>query len=158
MSSPAPVMQEQAMLLIPDRAWNQMLDVFASRPSKIERVGYLDGVRGDTKRVVTTVTIPDAVLGSGHYHVGVDAAHQAGQALRRHGLVRLAQVHTHPGRRVDHSETDDRYAYSQVSGSISIVLPEHGRTRPAPADAGVHVREPHGWRQLSSAEADQLIQ
>ena len=155
MSTPA---TDQAVIVIPDMLWAKLVDELR-RPHhrNLERVGFIDGVVGRDIAVATTIVIPDAELHRGYYDVSAAAMSQAGQHFRRYRLQRLAQVHTHERRWVGHSERDDAMAYSQEVGSISIVLPEHARHRPAIADAGVHLREQHGWRQLDRAEVAERI-
>lgn len=145
------------MLLISEILWSRMLDELEHAPRDVERVAYLDGVRLGDVATVTTVTIPNATLRRGNYHVGAGAIAESGHALRRNGLVRLAQVHTHPTEWVDHSPTDDEMAYSQRAGSISIVLPYHAHRRPDPGSGGVHVRDRSGWRRLSPEDAGVLV-
>ena len=145
------------MLLIPESIWTAMLDVFSATPGGVERVAYLDGTRQARLGVVTTLTLPNATLSPFNYFVGVEAAKEAGQHLRANGLIRLAQVHTHPNRWVGHSQYDDEHAFAQTPGSISIVLPDHARRRPLPYGDGVHVREEGVWRQLAASEVGQLI-
>ena len=145
------------MLSIPDSVWAALLDAFAQTDPGLERVAYLDGYRctdgGKVHGVVTTVTIPDANLNPRNYQVIGDAVSQAAQHLFAHGMVRLAQVHTHGGANTAHSRINDERAYSQLDGAISIVLPKHARDRPDPLDGTVHVRGPHGWGALANATA-----
>lgn len=146
------------MLLIPEYLWSTLLDTFAESRRNVERVAYLDGVRRGDTAVVTTLTIPNARLSAFNYFVSADAAREAGTILRPHGLVRLAQVHTHPNNVVGHSLFDDEHAYAQTAGAISIVLPRHARSRPSPVGLGVHIRELAGWRQVSIEEALGIVQ
>jgi hypothetical protein len=146
------------VLWIPDGSWSLMLDRLAETPAGLERVAYLDGVHirdraGALHSVVTTVVLPDAELNPRWFRVPADAMGQAGEHLFTHGLRRLAQVHTHGNHDTGHSPIDDRRAYSQQDGALSIVLPFHAAHRPAPTDGAVHVREPDGWTQLSPADA-----
>ncbi len=145
------------MIVVTETLWERMLvEFYRLGPSK-ERVAYLDGVPMQGGGVVTTLTLPDAVLEPRRYRISADAMSEAGGHLRAHRLRRLAQVHTHGRRGVDHSHDDDRRAYSQKDGAVSIVLPYHAKRKPEIADAGVHVREPAGWRRLEpSAVADYL--
>ena len=150
------------MLSIPEQLWNHLLDQFAQHPRGVERVAYLDGIRwsdtgGRQHGVVTTVTIPNAVLTEGNYRVSAENIAQAGRHLPAYGLVRLAQVHTHGNGWTDHSHTDDEKAYTRRPGAISIVLPDHARNQPGPLDGGVHIREPNRWHRLSLEQAAQVI-
>lgn len=148
------------MIQIPDAIWARLLDEFERFPSGVERVGYLDGFRFPDSAVVTTAVFPDADCYPGYYTVSPEAMSEAGQHFRRHGMVRLAQVHTHGMSWVDHSPRDDAMAYSQLVGAISIVLPDHAKGRPLPTDrtVGVLIKEKEGWRRLPLDEVLQQIQ
>src|SRR5262249_11798694 len=107
--------------------------------------------------VVTTVTIPHAQVNQGNFRVTPEAMSQAGQHMRAFRLCRLAQVHTHPDAWTGHSPWDDEWAYSQLPGAISIVLPHYARRRPSLADAGIHLRTENGWRQLLPTEVAEYV-
>lgn len=146
------------MLTLSDESWRQMLGLLATSPARVERVAYLDGIRlagGDG--VVTTVTVPQAEQSAGHFTVAADEMSRAGEHLRAHGLVRLAQVHTHPGPDVDHSFVDDTCAYSRKQGAISLVLPWHAAGDPFPIEGAVHVHDGQRWHRLSPADAAVFI-
>lgn len=150
------------MLTLSDATWKQMLAMLATSPPGVERVAYLDGVRTDDGTglgigVVTTTSVPYAVQSAGHFTVSAEEMSRAGAHLRRHGLVRLAQVHTHPGHDTRHSPTDDKNAYSSKAGAVSIVLPWHAAGDPSPTEGTVHVHDGHGWRQLGHADAEAFI-
>lgn len=148
------------MITIPDWIWFRMLDEFTRIRGNVERVAFLDGVAIAPGGVVTTLTIPDAVLRPRYYEISADAMSQAGKHLRTHRLVRLAQVHTHPDAWTDHSPIDDKRAYSQELDATSIVLPFHGCTRPGLSlsdGVGVLVREVDGWRRLDADEVMERV-
>jgi proteasome lid subunit RPN8/RPN11 len=150
------------VLTLSDATWKQMLAMLATSPPGVERVAYLDGVRtGDGPSlgmgIVTTVSVPFAVQSAGHFTVSAEEMSRAGAHLRRHGLVRLAQVHTHPGHDTRHSPTDDESAYSRKAGAVSIVLPWHAAGDPSATDGTIHVHDGRGWRQLSRAGAEAFI-
>jgi hypothetical protein len=150
------------VLSIPEPVWNTLLNAFAAAPAGHERVAYLDGVRyrdrtGAVHGVATTVTVPDAVTSAGNYAVSAAAMAQAGEHFEILGLVRLAQVHTHGDHWVGHSTVDDRRAYSQRDGALSLVLPHHAAGRPGPWQAGIHIREPTGWRWIAADEIDNVV-
>lgn len=150
------------MLSIPEAVWHALLDTFATAPTEHERVAYLDGIRyrdgdGYVHGVAVTVTVPDAITTRRNFRVTAAAMAQAGEHFGPLGLVRLAQVHTHGDTCTDHSPTDDRRAYSQRDGALSLVLPRHAIDSPNPAQAGVHVREPTGWRRVDAQEIADLL-
>lgn len=148
------------MLWIPEEIWHALLRNFAQAPEGVERVAFLDGVPMPSGQggVVTTLTIPAAVLTPGNYRIGAAEMSAAGKHLREYRLQRLAQVHTHGGACTAHSSTDDAMAFSQHMGALSIVLPHHAAGDPAaPWDGTAHVREADGWVGLSSGDARSMI-
>jgi hypothetical protein len=150
-----------------------MLDELSRHAPDVERVAYLDGVRVPVstpddpdsgveallcaEAVATTVTVPDADLHSGFFTVSAAAMSAAGQHLREWGLARLVQVHTHGTDWVDHSSTDDRDAYSQRVGSVSVVLAEHARGQHGLERAAVHVRDRTGWVRLRTQDIASVL-
>ena len=144
------------MIIVPASAWTAVTEAFTRPQGLAERVAFLDGVAGGHEPsdggVVTTVTLPQAHERDASWEVETHEMRRAGVHLRLYGLVRLAQVHAHPGTWVGHSATDDERAFSQRPGTVSIVLPGYALTCPGLGDAGVHVRERNGWRELPWAE------
>jgi hypothetical protein len=145
------------VITIPENLWLGMLTELSTEKRQVEQVCYFDGVLIDNAGVVTTMTIPHAKLEVGRFHVEPKAMNEAGKHLRAHRLRRLAQVHTHPTEWTGHSPWDNEWAYSQLPGAISIVLPHFGRTRPRLEQAGVHLRSSAGWRQLTLNEVPQYL-
>lgn len=146
------------MIILPDHFWNGLLQQFHRTRRQVERVAYLDGLSlDDSLAVVTTMVIPNADLYPRHFAVSAAAMSEAGQHFRRFGLQRLAQVHSHPGKWVEHSEHDDEMAYSQHSGALSIVVPYHGRNLPSLDSCGVHLRGERGWVRLGPTDIPKLI-
>ncbi len=145
------------MITIPDTIWSNMLAELAKEKRRVEQVCYFDGVVLEEGGVVTTMTIPRAKLEAGRFHVAPDAMSEAGKHLRALRFRRLAQVHTHPTEWTGHSPWDNEWAYSQLPGAISIVLPHFARRQPRLEQAGVHLRLDAGWRQLSPQEVSQHI-
>ena len=145
------------MIILPDAIWNRLLDEFRWPRKRMERVAYFDGVFTAADSVVTTLACPNARLEKTHFTVSSEAMSECGTHFRKFGLARIAQVHTHPGTWVGHSPYDDQMAYSQRTGAVSIVLPEHARKRPRLQNCGVHVRTETGWVQIPTDEVDALI-
>jgi hypothetical protein len=145
------------VISIPEYLWSQMLAEFAAERRQVEQVCYFDGILAGDGGVVTTMTLPRAKLEPGRFHVPPEAMSEAGKHLRAHKLRRLAQIHTHPTEWTGHSAWDDEWAYSQLPGAISIVLPKFGRGPLSFPDAGVHVRSQVGWKQLSPREVEQQL-
>lgn len=145
------------MITIPDRLWVLMYDEFQRAKRNVERVAYLDGLALGDGGVATTLVIPNGQLAEGWYDVPTAAMSEAGAHFRMLKLIRLAQVHTHPKAWVEHSRRDSERAYSQEIGSISIVVPFHGKRRPEPQECGVSVREADGWRLVEASDARSVV-
>lgn len=146
------------MMVLSELLWDTLLDEFRWPRRDVERVAYIDGFEFEEIRIATTLTVPEARLCPTYFTVSGNAMSEAGKHFRIFGMQRLAQVHTHPGRDVRHSEFDDGNAYSQLDGAISIVIPYHGRRRPRVFDCGVHLRLKTGWVKLRQKEVTKLIQ
>lgn len=149
------------MIVIPALVWRSVIEGFTATPGSVERIAFLDGVAAAADPadggVVTTATFPNASESAGHWHVATPDMSDAGRHLRTFGLVRLAQVHSHPGTWIGHSLTDDKMAFSQAPGTVSIVLPAHALTYPGLGDAGVHIRERWSWRELEHEEVPDYV-
>lgn len=159
----------EKLILVPAAVWSTMLYEFSRQEGGVERVAYLDGftvdrtgfppaaLPGSRVAVVSSPVLPDATLTPGNYQVSAAAMSQAGSHLRPFGMTRLIQVHTHGSDWTDHSDTDDSRAYSQRLGSLSIVLPRHGRDSPNLSDCGVHLRVEAGWRRIPQQQLDTYV-
>ena len=65
----------------------------------------------------------------------------------------LAQVHSHPGKRVEHSSYDDRMMSSRRA--LSLVFPVYGRSdEPFPVGIGIHEWQNDYWHLLDLASAE----
>ena len=145
------------MIILSQLILDTLLDEFRWPRSAVERVAYIDGVACEDLQIATTVTLPNAAMYPQYFTVSGWAMSEAGRHFRPLGMQRLAQVHTHPGQDVNHSQFDDENAYSQLDGSVSIVMPHHARRRPALADCAVHVRDASRWRRLEIEEIEHFI-
>lgn len=104
-------------------------------------------------QVVTSVLVPRQRVSGGRYEVPADAVREMGRKLRAHGLVNVAQLHTHPSDWVSHSSWDDAHAFSLRDGALSIVWPRYARELPSFRSWGVHECRARQWIQLGSAVA-----
>ena len=108
-------------------------------------------------QVATTVVIPGQRIAPGAFEVPHDATRAMGEALATSGLVNIAQLHSHPGTWVGHSDWDDAHAYSSRDGALSIVWPQYARALPAFAQWGIHERVDGAWLRLGSTDAARRI-
>lgn len=107
--------------------------------------------------VITTVIAPAQRVSPGRFELSPDSIREMGRRLRRHGLVNLVQVHTHPGRGVGHSEWDDTHVFSQREGTLSIVWPGYAREIPPLCSWGVHERQRGTWSRLPSSAVQSRV-
>ncbi len=145
------------MILLPASIWDAALAALRTPPHDREQVAFLDGLELGEDAVVTTLTIPEAEQAHGHYAISAHEMTRAGLHLRELGLIRIAQIHTHPGSWTGHSGHDDEFAYSQADGAVSIVAPHFAGTAPGLGDCSVHVRRETGWKKLSAKKRKRTI-
>jgi hypothetical protein len=68
----------------------------------------------------------------------------------------LAQIHSHPGIRVEHSNYDDRMMSSRRA--LSLVFPAYGRSKsPFPNGVGIHEWQNDYWHLLDEADAQRRV-
>jgi hypothetical protein len=78
-----------------------------------------------------------------------------------HGLLDgwkpLAQIHSHPGARVEHSQYDDRMVSS--TRVLSVVFPSYGRSseKSFPSGVGIHEWQRDYWHLLDLADAQRRV-
>jgi hypothetical protein len=104
---------------------------------------------------VAYVVAPRQRMSWGNYHV---SAQDLGEVVYRlpDNWKPLAQVHSHPGFRVEHSNYDD----SMVSSHrvLSLVFPSYGRgVEPFPNGVGVHEWQDDYWHLLDLASVRRRI-
>jgi hypothetical protein len=106
--------------------------------------------------VVRAVVVPRQRNAWGNYQVDVSAMMQVAEAFDGRGWSNLAQLHSHPGRGVEHSRYDDRMASSRRA--LSLVFPFYGHwTGPWPYDVGVHEFVDDYWHLLSRSDAARRV-
>lgn len=77
----------------------------------------------DAPGLVDRVIQPAHRASRGHYEIDSAWLTRFFLDLRTTGSTVRAQVHTHPGRHVEHSPTDDAFALAPSLGFVSLVLP-----------------------------------
>ena len=104
---------------------------------------------------VSAVVVPKQQNRAGNFYVSGEAIEEVSDATRIHRWENLAQLHTHPGKSVEHSSYDDNMITPSV---VSIVLPNYGLPfKDWPRSAGVHVFIDGQWRILSFRRATERI-
>ena len=104
---------------------------------------------------VAYVVAPQQRMAWGNYHVSPQ-----GLATMVYRLAddwkALAQIHSHPGRRVEHSNYDDRMMSSR--NALSLVFPFYGQWSGSfPTGVGVHEYQGDYWHLLPDDAAGQRV-
>lgn len=126
----------------------------AGRTRGLEGGALLYGHRGRDGQpdVVAGIVVPPQTRNRTNYRIAADGIDAASDATRDRGWVVLAQVHTHPGRNVEHSWYDDRNAIS--TKAVSLVVPFYGADPSYWLDSvGTHVFQRDWWHLLTPEQA-----
>ncbi len=100
---------------------------------------------------VAYVVAPRQRMSWGNYGISAEALAEVVHRLADDWKP-LAQVHSHPGSRVEHSNYDDRMVSSRRA--LSLVFPFYGRVRqPFPTGIGIHEWQSDYWHLLDQASA-----
>jgi hypothetical protein len=104
-----------------------------------EGLVYWAGVQRGNKIIVSLVFAPLAESNEGRLSTSNRSNFDFVRALNRLNVMQIAQVHSHPGKWVDHSRGDDVLAAFKKEGLISIVVPEYCQGGVLPlSQCGIH--------------------
>lgn len=118
---------------------------------QLESCLFWYGLREGGDGIVTTVRAPEQRSTRFNYHVD-EAALSRMAATIPDELRPLAQIHSHPGRLVEHSPYDDEMVASRRA--LSLVFPHYGREPSAwPVGIGVHEWQDGYWHILPESIA-----
>ena len=134
------------------KATHHLLRLAGRRESGVMWYGNKDG-RGDGS--VCYVVAPKQEMRWGNYRVSAEALAEAAHRVPE-GCKPLAQVHSHPGKWVEHSTYDDEMVSSHRI--LSLVFPFYGRnSRGFLQGVGVHEWQNGYWHLLNSEMAKNRI-
>lgn len=110
------------------------------------------GLRSDYGGEVRGVVAPQQRMTWGNFDVTAEAMLEMADRVDGRDWRPLAQVHSHPGRGVEHSWYDDKMIASKRA--LSIVFPLYGNWAPPwPADIGIHEWQNGFWHLLPFSAA-----
>jgi hypothetical protein len=125
------------------------------RAGRLESSVFWYGPRDGDQAVVAAVLTPQQIMTRGNYDVSAAAMSEM-VALLEEDWKPLAQIHSHPGRSVEHSRYDDRMASSRRA--LSIVFPYYGDWSSCwPQGAGVHEWQNNYWHLLNPLIAEKRV-
>lgn len=120
-----------------------------------EGIIYWAGKNFGAHWVVTTCIAPRATTTRGSFETSAASNAEVIGFLATQQLELLAQVHSHPGQWVDHSDGDSEGALMPYEHFLSIIAPNYGRTGIWPlTQCGVHRFERGKFRRLANAEIE----
>lgn len=123
--------------------------------SRHEGIVYWAGRDFGTEWFVTTCLAPKANTTPGSYQTFRATNAKVISSMAGSSLQMLAQVHSHPGDWVEHSNGDNRGAFMPYENFLSVIVPSYGRKGIWPlSKCGVHRFESGAFRQLSDSEID----
>ncbi len=135
-----------------------LLRTFRDRTGQHEGIVYWAGVEMPAQWWILSCIRPEAETTQGSYRTSALSNSRAILAANQHGLHLLAQIHSHPGHWVDHSDGDHAGAFMPFEGFLSIVVPLYATQGMIPlASCGVHRFEHGEFRRLSDKEVDRLF-
>lgn len=107
--------------------------------------------------VVQALVIPNQENRWGNFHISGDAMAAVSKATRAAGWRNLGQIHSHPGKLVEHSTYDDAHVNSRQS--LSLVFPHYGMIkRTWPGGVGIHEYQNGFWHLLNEGDALARVQ
>jgi proteasome lid subunit RPN8/RPN11 len=120
-----------------------------------EGIAYWAGHRAGDDAFVTTCIAPAATTTWGSFDTSARANARVVMYLANAGLELIGQVHSHPGRSVEHSDGDDERALMPYEGFLSIVVPYYASRGMRPlTTCGIHVFENSRFRRLGPSDVE----
>jgi hypothetical protein len=114
-----------------------------------EGIVYWGGIETPAGAVALTALSPTAATTWGSFRTEASANTDLVLTLACHELSLVAQVHSHPGDWVDHSDGDDAGALVRFEGFWSLVVPRFARAGLQPLHrVGIHLFEDGTFRRL----------
>lgn len=127
----------------------QILKQYGQLPH--EGLVFWAGQTLDNKVKITHVIAPETDSSEGRVTVPHSSIYHVVRALSSNKVIHIGQVHSHPGKWVNHSGGDDEWAPFKRQGLISIVVPSYGFNGMLPLKKpGVHRYQENQFIRLSN--------
>lgn len=128
----------------------RVLHDYAKKSPPNEGFVYWAGMVSGNTIKATAVVAPNTESGFGRVATSHRDNFHVVNELSRLKLAEVAQVHSHPGYLVGHSEGDDTWAAFKFEGLLSLVVPNYCKDGMLPLEkCGVHRYENGGFARLS---------
>lgn len=130
-----------------------LLRSYRDKKGNHEGIVYWTGITTDKFWFITTCIAPKAVTSRGSFSTDIKANADVISFINKYGLHLLAQVHSHPGKNVNHSNGDDKNAFMPYDGFLSIIVPEYSVKGMRPLSiCGIHRFTKGRFKRLSYEE------
>jgi proteasome lid subunit RPN8/RPN11 len=156
--TPLPVGEPRQRLIVPAgvaRDTQAALRCALGPDGRHEGLVLWAGRRSDGAAVAVQPIVPPSNHGVGHVLIDERAVGLAHRKARQHGLVIVAQVHSHPGDDTRHSEGDDTLIATPYEGYFSVVVGRYGDA--GFGSAGVHEYQDRRWVFVSHRPHEPLV-
>lgn len=148
--------QSDAILAVPASALRATLALLQASGAKETCVFWYGPRAADGSGDVAAVIAPKQQMRPGNYLVSAAAMSEMVNLVTESGWKPLAQIHSHPGRNVEHSPYDDRMVSTRRA--LSLVFPLYGHwQRQWPLGVGVHEHQDDYWHLLSDDAATRRV-
>lgn len=131
----------------------QVLKEYGSEPDPNEGLVYICGSRSESNFFVKMIIAPKTISSYGKVQTSHSMNAKIVSTIVENNLIQIGQIHSHPGKFINHSIGDDEWTAFKVQNLISIVVPYFGKYGILPMiKCGVHrfqsnefVRLPKGY-------------
>ncbi len=123
-----------------------------------EGIVFWAGLAHASGVLISLAIAPDSDHGPGHVRVPECGVLRASRTARGCGLALLAQVHSHPGDDVRHSDGDDDLVLMPFEGMFSLVIARYGTVPIEPGSSvGLHQFQDGRWLRIQPIELAFII-
>jgi hypothetical protein len=137
----------------------QALQQSRDEKSAHEGIVYWAGKATNSVWIITTSIAPKAETTWGSFATSAASNAKVITFLATNGLELLAQVHSHPGSRVDHSDGDDHGALMPYENYLSLIVPNYAKDGILPLTrCGIHRFNNGQFKRLTTTEIKKLFQ
>ena len=128
----------------------RVLQDYANKNPSNEGLVYWAGIVSNNTINITTVIAPNTESDFGRVSTSHKDNFHVVNELSKLKLVEVAQVHSHPGYFVQHSDGDDKWAAFKFEGLLSLVVPNYCKEGMLPLEkCGIHRYENGKFSRLS---------
>jgi hypothetical protein len=134
--------KDNLLYLLPPEVVSQterILSEYGMRMPPHEGLVYWGGQKDGDRITISIIIAPKTTSSYGRVSTSPRSNFEVVRLLSKYNRVQIAQVHSHPGKWIDHSSGDDDLAAFKVAGLLSIVVPRYCHKGMIPlSGCGIH--------------------